>query len=328
MPTDTSPAAPNFAGFWRRAGAFIVDVLILGLLGLSLHFWAGTWLVRLDAWGPLLGFALALAYFGLLNSRLGQGQTLGKRLLAIRVVDGAGQFLTPSRALLRFVPLGLPWFLNSLQGYLGWLLWPWNALLTLLTLGLGSVLLYLLIFNRSTRRSLHDLLVGSQVLRATGGSIAPATPLWAGHLAVCAVLALLSLGLPSLLERALSGPALRDVRAIQQRLEAEPDVARAAVLIGARRHLAAQSSPHDFSFLSLAVHSRHADLANPRRAQQLAQAALAVSPGLRSVNQVQVELIYGYNIGIFSSHQSVSYTRTPAVWLAPVVPVALPTAQP
>jgi len=109
------------AGFWRRALAFAVDGVILlvlfgalgGLSAMLLH----RPLPRLSQLGPdylvdvavngdaltLTGLALfavlALAYFAVFHGLV--GQTVGKRLLGIRVIDGFGERLSFGRAVLR-----------------------------------------------------------------------------------------------------------------------------------------------------------------------------------------------------------------------------------
>lgn len=172
--TDRTP----IAGFWRRLAAFLIDGAILSvpalLLGLALFRSAAA----LGQAGRLIGFAVALLYFGLLDSRLGGGQTLGKRLLRIRVEDRAGNALSPTCAVLRFLIIAIPYFLNGL-----WLdvdtasfRWPEYLLGTLLifvVFGGGGAIGYLFVFNRRTRQSLHDLAVDSFVVRGAPAVIPP-----------------------------------------------------------------------------------------------------------------------------------------------------------
>lgn len=74
---------------------------MLGIVGMLLSALLFDTFARMGVYARLIGFAIALAYFGVLNSRIGGGQTLGKRWLGIRVVDAQGQLLSPPRALLR-----------------------------------------------------------------------------------------------------------------------------------------------------------------------------------------------------------------------------------
>src|SRR5580765_1944730 len=88
-PADASVL--QIAGFWRRIAAFALDGAALGALGLGLGALWFDRLASLGAGGRFLGAAIALVYLSLLNGRIGQGQTVGKRLLKVRVVDSNGE---------------------------------------------------------------------------------------------------------------------------------------------------------------------------------------------------------------------------------------------
>src|ERR1700728_3900 len=78
---EQSPAAnprSSIAGFWRRLAAFLVDCLILAVPALLIGLMLFRWTAGLGQAGRLLGFPVTLLYFGLLDSRLGGGQTIGK----------------------------------------------------------------------------------------------------------------------------------------------------------------------------------------------------------------------------------------------------------
>jgi uncharacterized RDD family membrane protein YckC len=101
-------AEPGVAAFRLRAGAYLVDgaliaaVLALGgLLSFLVSAWAGALL-------PLATHVLPFAY--LAASHHGTGQTVGKRLLRIRVVDedSLGRITFARSALRALVALGGP----------------------------------------------------------------------------------------------------------------------------------------------------------------------------------------------------------------------------
>ena len=103
------------SGFWRRIGALLLDSAVLGIAGLGLGLVLEEQFVELGGWGRLVGFSVALLYFGVCNSNVAGGQTFGKRLLKIRVVDAENQPVGLPRSFLRFVILGAPIFLNGAQ---------------------------------------------------------------------------------------------------------------------------------------------------------------------------------------------------------------------
>ena len=158
------------AGFWRRLAALFIDLLILGVPAMLFGFALFRWVESLGGSGRLIGFVAALLYFGLLNSHVGGGQTLGKQLLGIRVIRKDGETLSTKRSVLRFLVIAIPYFLNGLwldvdtaaPGPLEYLLFAF--LIVVVFGGLGAIA-YLFVFNRRTRQSLHDIAVGSFVVR-------------------------------------------------------------------------------------------------------------------------------------------------------------------
>lgn len=59
----------KYGGFWRRALAGIVDLIVMGMLGLV----------------PIIGWFVSILYYPLLTAFY--GQTVGKKLLGLMVVD-------------------------------------------------------------------------------------------------------------------------------------------------------------------------------------------------------------------------------------------------
>ena len=113
--TDAGAASGPRAGFWRRAGAALVDGVILVIPYLILVA------VVSQALAYAIYLAYTIAYFTALEGSA-SGQTLGKRALGIRVIDfRTGGSIGPARAALRYVarilsalPFGLGYF---------WMLW-------------------------------------------------------------------------------------------------------------------------------------------------------------------------------------------------------------
>lgn len=106
------------ASFGVRFLAALVDGVMLGVIGGILSAIFGR------ALGSALQLALGLAYYAYLEGSP-SGQTVGKKLLNIRVIDfNGGGPIGPGRALLRYVgriisaiPCGLGYF---------WMLWDAN----------------------------------------------------------------------------------------------------------------------------------------------------------------------------------------------------------
>ena len=101
-------------GFWRRIGAFLIDAILLGFVGFLLGLGFESTFVELGSWGRVVGFSIALIYFGCMNSRLFSGQTIGKKILKIKVVNLENESIGLARSFLRYSILAIPSSLNGL----------------------------------------------------------------------------------------------------------------------------------------------------------------------------------------------------------------------
>jgi uncharacterized RDD family membrane protein YckC len=119
----------EYAGFWIRCAAFLIDIAVLAVLER---------LLRLTGQNPWPVFALDTAYFFLLFVFL-RGRTLGKLVFGLKVIKADGSDLEPWRALLR----ALFYALDELL------------------VGIG----FLLAAVDEERRALHDVVLGTRVVR-------------------------------------------------------------------------------------------------------------------------------------------------------------------
>lgn len=109
----------NYAGFWRRAGAVMIDSVIYGVL---LSMILGPAYVSSEAWSleSLIGNGIAFALTVFLWLRyLG---TPGKLLLGCQIVDAdTGEPITYKQAVIRY----LGYFVSILSLFVGflWMIW-------------------------------------------------------------------------------------------------------------------------------------------------------------------------------------------------------------
>jgi len=114
-PLFIPPWTRTVGALWRRIAALMVDGLVVGLAGSLIAFPFFDFFSKIGAWGPVFGLFLALPYFAVLNSRRGNGQTLGKRLLHLQVVTRQGQPISFGKSFVRYLVLAVPFSLSEMS---------------------------------------------------------------------------------------------------------------------------------------------------------------------------------------------------------------------
>jgi uncharacterized RDD family membrane protein YckC len=299
----------EIAGFWRRIFAFVIDCMLLGVVGWVLGAIFFDPLARMGASARLIGFAIALAYFGIGNSRIGGGQTLGKRWLGLRVVDSQDRLLSLPHSLLRYAILGIPFFANGLPlSPATAMSAPLGYLLALVVFGGIFTIVYLYIFNRRTRQSLHDLVVGSYVERLDPATQPQAFPvIWRGHFVVVALLAAIALAAPAVASRLAQTQSFAGMLPLYQTLSTQPHVMTAQVTRGWTSFNGVTSHSMQ-SVLRLDAPMTDDGVMAKRTAQLIAKA----DPDIANEDIVGVTLVYGYDMGIASGWKKHGYSFTPA----------------
>lgn len=152
------------AKFWYRIGAILIDIIILGFIGFILSLFFEKYFRMFGEYGVFVGFAISLIYFTLFNSYLLNGQTIGKRIIGIMVIDCHDQLLSLKHSFTRSFILTFPYFCYgvTIPGI------DRNSQIQFITILLPLILstgiLYYYIFNISNRQSLHDFFVKSYVV--------------------------------------------------------------------------------------------------------------------------------------------------------------------
>jgi uncharacterized RDD family membrane protein YckC len=284
------------ARFWRRIAAFVVDVLVLWAVGAFIGWVLYDYLIGLGPSALLIGFGVTLAYFGVMDSRLGQGRTLGKRLLHICVVDSKGHFISVPRAMLRCAVFSSPYFLSR------WAVSPFDTPLlvlgfrALVVIGIGLSIVYLYIFNYRTRQSLHDLVAGSYVISSDPDEDAISlAPLWRGHLVVVVIISAFAFGLPFVFHRGMPQEVVA-VMPLTRTMMTTPHVVSVAINLN-RTILQGGSSIRS---LNATLRLNNDSIQNPNLAYSMARFIATNDPDFAREHVVTVTLSCGFDLGIAS----------------------------
>ncbi len=319
---DSNISRPTIALFWSRLLALFVDALILGTLGLLIGFFFFDALARLGGWGRAIGFTIAFFYFGLLNSTVGGGQTIGKRFSRVRVVHREGTPISPWRSFLRFSVIGLPFFLN------GAMIRPEIAtslagkLMAIFIFGIGGAIIYLYVFNRRSRQSLHDLVAGTYVVSDRGAGEVEAPKIWNLHLAVAglwlaAVIVLVALVIPWW----TSQSPFAELLSLQKKITGMQRVQAASVSLGEIRNAPSSSTPAAKTTYVLAnVFWKEGTNSFETAATEVAAIILKEYPAVYGRDLLIVKINYGYDIGISHLAKSYSISEPAREWVEKTAP--------
>jgi uncharacterized RDD family membrane protein YckC len=317
--TDESGHAPpqifQPAGFWRRFFAFCLDGILLGIVGALFGLLAFDYLASFGSWGRAIGFVISLAYFGVLESSLSGGQSAGKRITKIKVINAAGMPLSVGICFLRTLIFCVPYFLNGAQFPNGMDHVLFMTLLSVLVLGLGISTIYLLIFNARTRQSLADLIVGSFVVPVQNADSASHAPVvWRGHLIVVAVIMAVSLLLPIVSQRFLTKAPFAGLLPVQRALQELPDVRYVNLTVFTNTAFVQNQGSTTRHVVTAQLFIRRPLTSYNSLANQAAQIVLRQYPEANAQDSISIFILYGYDIGIASGWRNRVLNYSPAQW--------------
>ncbi|MAM86187.1 RDD family protein [Allohahella sp. A8] len=298
------------SSFWRRTGALIIDTLVLGAFGFILGLYFEGYFVQIGGWGRLVGFSIALVYFGILNSSISGGQTVGKKIFDIKVVNVKNNSISLSRSVVRYLILATPFALNgarlpdeitfSLVFYI----------ISMIVFGGALSILYLYIFNRTTRQSLHDLFVGTYVVHANVEKQEPGK-VWNVHLIVVGLLLLAAAVTPALTSQLVESEPFKGMLPVQSAISNDPAVSYATLFVGSSTFSATNNDPKTTSYIRSQAFLKSDDVSDSDLARRLAAIIVANYPQALQKDMIQINLTYGYDIGITSSWSSNAYNFNP-----------------
>ena len=148
----------NFAGFWIRVGAYLIDIIILGIaitilqtvtgINMGVNFDPDLAPTGLEGEGAsLLQLIIGIAYFAGLESSSWQA-TVGKKALGLVVVDTSGNRVS---------------FLRALGRYLA-------KIVSAIILLIG----YIMVAFTEKKQGLHDMIASTLVIKGKPGETAVA----------------------------------------------------------------------------------------------------------------------------------------------------------
>ena len=306
---------PPIAGFWRRLFAWMIDSLILGVIGQIIGFTFSAFLYSIGPYGRPIGLLFIIPYFGILNSKIGGGQTLGKRWMKIAVRNKNNEPVELWRSIVRILILAIPAMFNVWAVPL-----PGNFLtalfLPMIIFGLGGAIFYTMLFNRKSRQGIHDLLLGTYVVHLEGRSTAafPTTPrihwivssVWFGLVALVAMVAFF---LPHGL---ISPTPLASASAVYDLLADDPRFFSVGVN---DQTMFGQGGKTSHSLIIEAWYrGKLEENSNKQIVSEIAKKVLENAKNLNQYDAMQIKITSSFDIGIASGNTSVWFMNSIAGW--------------
>lgn len=284
---------PYFAGFWRRVFAHIFDTLILALPLILIGFFLFDYFAALGNFGMIVGLIISATYFTLGYSRIFGGQTVGKAIVDISVVDQQGQLLSPRRAFIRYLMLDFPYYISGML-----LLWAQPDSLFGFVVGLLSSLVvlastYLLIFNRPTRRTLHDYISDSMVINHTA-TAQTHKPLWKGHYGFLTSIILIVI-IFSLSVYQKAKPQLQSLMVFKDAIESQTDYQ--VTQLAAREFTPPGNKRQSIKQLVVDVHTYDTDVDLEVMSDHISS-LLRERSDVADYTSIYLSVSHGYNLGI------------------------------
>ena len=176
--------------FWRRIFAFIIDGSLFSIIGLILVINFFDFFIRNSIISFLFSYVIIIIYFGIFESILFKGQTLGKRLLKIKLVNRENEYLSLKKSVLR----STLFFLPSILGYSCYVFKIHQTYVTntfsYLAFYLSLLIVYFYLFNTKTRQTLHDIVFSSYVVTVNNENKLNAFKIWFRHYIIAGILVL------------------------------------------------------------------------------------------------------------------------------------------
>jgi len=338
-PVSPPPPAPSFAdplaappgqlaNFWLRILAAFADSLLLAAVGWLVARGSYDWLVEIGQKGRIIGWVITLAYFGVMNSRMGAGGTIGKLVFGLRVVGRNGEYVPFSTALLRAIVYTVPFYLNGAD-FSGLALdheatLVLDIMLAVVVFGGIASIIYLYVANSRTRQSLHDLVAGTFVVRMRALHAPVTARIYPVHIAiVLAWCALIGAAVPLGLQYAASMPwtqafaiDLKQANQFKAIVNADPSVAGSTVMVGYGWLTVFNSQPTAVDFVMVNARLRAIPDDAEKAAEEIATRLLQAEPDLMGHQRLTLIVRYGYDLGITSDWRTFTYSGTPAEWRA------------
>ena len=312
---------PPISGFWRRFLAWLIDVLILGVIGQIIGVVFSSFLFSIGPYGRPIGLLFTVPYFGIMNSKIGGGQTFGKRIMKIAVRNKDNEPIELWRSVIRISLLALPslfnqWSIPVFQNPI--VVW----FLSLIIFGLGGAIFYTMVFNRKARQGIHDLILGTYVVHLPEKPIEsfPTTPrthwvvtsVWISIVAIGTLV--MSLIAPSIISKTPLAPVMSLYNILQD------DPRFFTVGVNSNTFYGSNGKTSHSLIVTVWYKGKLAESDRKEVVESIVKTVLENTENINDYDGIQVKITSAYDIGIASANLSMSFGNSIDEWRKEIYP--------
>lgn len=305
-------ASPIYSRLLSRFAAYMIDVLLLGAFGMILGLLLRSSFAKMGYQGLLVGFSISIAYFGFGNSKFFKGQTVGKKILNLRVVNSDYSTLSVWKSMLRSSIYTVPYF------FLNYRIIGWSELSasyigkSIICLSFLIVLPIHFIMNTPTRQALHDLFLGTYVINTDGYSEVPLGKSRNLPTTITGIIALLLISLFVLLNilNKNKNQIVKELVPLKEKIDNLDKVAYSAISqnTSTTRQIGSEEiTRSNYLLINIVMKENLLAGVSPANIEIISPVKDAIKivlsdyEELNNLDYIQVSLMYGFNIGISKS---------------------------
>ena len=292
----------------------MIDALIIGIFGKIIGWSFEDAFLQIGNFGKAIGATVVLLYFGIFNSKLMNGQTLGKLLLKIRVVDKNSNSISVAKGLLRALPFALYILLNGLPVSDSADLYP-SLILGTILFSIPVLEIYFAIANNESLQSLHDIIAKTYVIPTKSeGSIDFANKkaiLYAGAALPILILILGFVGSNTVANKLIY---VKDMQKIIGAASQELPISSISMYRNKTTTTNLDGETTEVKLIQVTAAKKNKDENDTLLAVRIARIIIDSGFAFEEGENLFIAIIYGYDIGIASKYTSSKFTDSLENW--------------
>ena len=307
---DKVSSVNPICNFWMRILAFSIDMIILSIPVNIAAFIFQSQLARMGGWERLVGFVAVVVYFGILNSHFTNGQTFGKKVTRIRVVNINGKSISIGKSFFRAAILAIPLFLNGARIPPRILVSPLGVIISGIVFGGIIGIIYFYVFNRATRQSLHDIITKTIVIKTQEHDEIRLVPIARIHYAIYGVVVFCVLTISAFaFTSATKKQDFRELIELQRQICNIRHVSYTGVFVGKTF-----GQEKDMQYLKVVIFWTGNPDSSFLAEKKAAEVIFNTYPHIENKDQIGIITVYGYDIGLGGLWWTKPNWKSPEQW--------------